>query len=174
MARDHLIDHNKPVFDHFHPKVYMIGLAFVVWFALAAWVLFDHKFDSVDDMALPLAMISALLLFVILLVAALTSVWKRHQLGDDGHAQNVAFRDWRLGNFAIWDGSLKSRDAAIDAPTARRRSIWTDCDRRRLSGLCASCKLARAGRTGGSPIRSSAAQHPRFATPGWQQSRRSR
>ena len=67
MARDHLIDHNKPVFDHFHPKVYMIGLAFVVWFALAAWVLFDHKFDSVDDMALPLAMISALLLFVILI-----------------------------------------------------------------------------------------------------------
>jgi hypothetical protein len=114
MARDHLIDHNKPVFDHFHPKVYMIGLAFVVWFALAAWVLFDHKFDRVDDMALPLAMISALLLFVILLVAALTSVWKRHRLGDDGHAQNVAFRDWRLGNFAIWDGSLKSRDAAID------------------------------------------------------------
>jgi hypothetical protein len=31
-----------------------------------------------------------------------------------------------------------------DAPTARRRSIWTDCDRRRLSGLCASCKLAQS------------------------------
>jgi hypothetical protein len=59
-------------------------------------------------------MVSVLLLFAIVLVAALTATWKRHRLADDGHAQSTAFRDWRHGDFAVWDGRLKGADAAID------------------------------------------------------------
>jgi hypothetical protein len=114
MARD-LADHNKPVFDYFHPKVYAIAMGFVVWFALAAWAFFDHKFDRIDDMALPLAMVSALLLFAVLLLAALTSTWRRHRVADErGDAPSLAFRDWRRGDFAVWDGKLKTAQAAID------------------------------------------------------------
>jgi hypothetical protein len=113
MARD-LVDHNKPVFDHVHPRVYTAAIGFVVWFAIAAWILFDHKFDSVDDMALPLAMISVLLLFVVLLLSALTAVGSRHQLPHDGDVGNIAYRDWRLGDFAVWGAKLKTTDAVID------------------------------------------------------------
>ena len=77
----------------------MIG--FVVWFALAAWILFDHKFDSVDDMALPLAMVSVLLLFAMLLLSALTAVGSRHRLPHDGDSRNVAYRDWRLATLIL-------------------------------------------------------------------------
>jgi hypothetical protein len=113
MARD-LVDHNKPVFDHVHPRVYTIAIGFVAWFALAAWILFDHKFDSVDDMALPLAMISVLLLFVLLLLTALTAVESRHRLPRDGNTGNIAYRDWRVGDFAVWGSKLKSTHAVID------------------------------------------------------------
>jgi hypothetical protein len=37
MARD-LVDHNKPVFDHVHPRIYTTAIGFVVWFAVAAWL----------------------------------------------------------------------------------------------------------------------------------------
>jgi hypothetical protein len=32
------IDHNKPVFDHLHPKIYATAIGLVAWFVLAAWV----------------------------------------------------------------------------------------------------------------------------------------
>lgn len=35
MSRD-LVAHNKPVFDHLHPKVYAGAVGLVVWFALSA------------------------------------------------------------------------------------------------------------------------------------------
>jgi hypothetical protein len=112
MARD-LVDHNKPVFDHVHPRVYTTAVGFVVWFALAAWILFDHKFDSVDDMALPLAMVSVLLLFVLLLLSALTALASRHR-SHDGDTGNASYRDWSHGDFEVWGARLKSSHAMID------------------------------------------------------------
>ncbi len=113
MARD-LVDHNKPVFDHVHPRVYATAIGLVVWFVLAAWILFDHKFDSVDDMALPLAMVSLLLLFAILLLSALTAVGSWHRLPHDGGVRNMAYSDWRHGDFAVWGARLNSTHAVID------------------------------------------------------------
>jgi hypothetical protein len=65
-------------------------------------------------MALPLAMVSVLLLFVVLLLSSLTSVGSRHRLPHDGDSLNIAYRDWLLGDFAVWGSRLKSTDAAID------------------------------------------------------------
>jgi hypothetical protein len=113
MVRD-LVDHNKPVFDHLHPRIYTAAIGFVAWFALAAWILFDHRVDKVDDMALPLAMVTVLLLFAVLLTTALSQVWKRHQMPGEGHARDIAFCDWRHGDFTVWGSKLKSMDAAID------------------------------------------------------------
>lgn len=113
MARD-LVEHNRPIFDYFHPKIYATAIGLVAWFALAAWILFDHQFGKPDDMSLPLAMVSVLLLIAVLLPLALSLVWKRHRMPYDHHPQNTTFRDWRLGDFVVWDSRLKSTHAAID------------------------------------------------------------
>jgi hypothetical protein len=67
MARE--FAHNKPVFEHLHRRVYAAAIGLVVWYAVAAWLLFDRK----DDIGLPLAMVSVLLLVAVLLPLA------RHQ-----------------------------------------------------------------------------------------------
>jgi hypothetical protein len=113
MTRD-LIRHNRPVFDHVHPRIFATAIGFVAWFVLAAWILFDHKFDTVDDMALPLAMASVLLFLTVLLLSTLMSMSKRHRLPRDGEALNIPFQDWKHGDFAVWGSRLKSTHAAID------------------------------------------------------------
>ena len=60
MARE-LVAHNKPVFEHLHRRVYAAAIGLVVWYAVAAWLLFDRK----DDIGLPLAMVSVLLLVAV-------------------------------------------------------------------------------------------------------------
>src|SRR5438445_10101020 len=75
MAKE-LVAHNKPVFDHLHPRVYQAAIGLVVWYVLSAWLLFDRK----DDIGLPLAMVSVLLLVAVLLPLSLALVWKRHRL----------------------------------------------------------------------------------------------
>ncbi|WP_035720369.1 hypothetical protein [Bradyrhizobium sp. ARR65] len=111
---ENLVDHNKPVFDYLHPRIYVVAIGLVVWFALAAWIFFDHQFGKPDDMSLPLAMVSVLLLFAVLLPWELSLVGKRHPKPHDRHPQDTTFRDWRLGDFAVWGSQLHSMHAAID------------------------------------------------------------
>ena len=66
MARD-LVDHNRPVFDFLHPRIYAAAVGLVVWFALAAWILFDHRFGKSGEVSLSLTMVSVLLFVAVLL-----------------------------------------------------------------------------------------------------------
>lgn len=97
MAKD-IIDHNRPVFDFLHPRIYAVAVSLVVWFALSAWILFGHRFGKSSQMSLTLAMVSVLLLMAVLLPSALSLVWKRHRMPSEGRAQNILFRDWRGGD----------------------------------------------------------------------------
>ena len=109
MAKE-LVAHNKPVFDHLHPRVYQAAIGLVVWYVLSAWLLFDRK----DDIGLPLAMVSVLLLVAVLLPLSLALVWKRHRLPHQRHPHQLSFRDWSVGDFAVWGAKIHSRHAAID------------------------------------------------------------
>jgi hypothetical protein len=109
MARQ-LVTHNKPVFDQFHPRVYGTAVGLVIWFALAAWILFDRQ----SDISLPLGMVSVLLLVAVLLPWSLSLVWKRHRLPSDRHVDKVSFNDWKAGDFAVWGSRIRSIHAAID------------------------------------------------------------
>jgi hypothetical protein len=109
MARD-LVAHNKPVFDQLHPRVYAAAVGLVGWFVLAAWILFDRQ----NDIALPLAMVSVLLLVAVLLPWSLALIWKKHRLPSQAHPDKTSFGDWRIGDFAVWGGRLKGMHAAID------------------------------------------------------------
>ena len=109
MARQ-FTTHNTPVFDQFHPRVYGAAVGLVVWFALAAWILFDRQ----SDISLPLGMASVLLLIAILLPWSLSLVWKRHRLPPERHVDGVSFNDWKTGDFVVWGSRIHSTDAAID------------------------------------------------------------
>jgi len=107
MSRE-LAHHNRPIFDQLHPNVYKAAVGLVAWFALAAWILFDRQ----NDIGLPLAIVSVLLLVAVLLPWSLSLVWQRHQM--DHRVPKIPFREWKIGDFAVWGSKLRSTDAAID------------------------------------------------------------
>lgn len=105
-----IVLHNRPVFDQIHPNIYGAAVGLVGWFALAAWILFDRQ----SDIALPLGIVSVLLLVAVLLPWSLSLVWKRHAMPDQRHPGSTSFHDWRIGDFAVWDSKLHGTHAAID------------------------------------------------------------
>ena len=107
MSRE-LVPHNRPIFDQLHPNVYKAAVGLVALFVLAAWILFDRQ----NDIGLPLAIVSVLLLVAVLLPWSLSLVWQRHQM--DQRVPNIPFREWKIGDFAVWGSKLRSTDAAID------------------------------------------------------------
>jgi hypothetical protein len=109
MARE-LVPHNRPVFDQLHPNLYKAAVGLVALFVLAAWILFDRQ----NDVGLPLAMVSVLLLVAVLLPWSLSLVWQRHQSEHQRHPNKISFRDWRIGDFAVWGSKLHGTQAAID------------------------------------------------------------
>jgi hypothetical protein len=109
MSRE-LVAHNRPVFDQFHSSVYATAIGLVVWFALAAWILFDRQ----NDIGLPLAMVSVLLLVAVLLPWSLFLVWKRYRMPHQRHPGRTSFHDWRTGDFAVWGSKIRATHAAID------------------------------------------------------------
>ena len=109
MAREP-VAHNRPLFDQLHPMVYGAAVGLVAWFAVAAWILFDRQ----NDIGLPLAMVSVLLLVAVLLPWSLSLVWRRHQMPHQRPPGKTSFHDWRMGDFAVWGSKLHGTDAAID------------------------------------------------------------
>jgi hypothetical protein len=109
MARE-LVAHNKPVFDQLHPNIYGAAVGLVVWFALAAWILFDRQ----SDIALLLAVVSVLLLVAVLLPWSLSLVWKKHRMPSQGLPIQPSFHDWKAGDFAVWGSKLHGTHAAVD------------------------------------------------------------
>ena len=83
------VSHNRPIFDQLHPAIYKAAVGLVAWFALAAWILFDRQ----NDIGLPLAMISVLLLVAVFLPWSLSLVWQKHQLADQRHLEEISFQD---------------------------------------------------------------------------------
>lgn len=109
MSRD-LVAHNKPVFDQLHPKIYGAAVGLVTWFALMAWVLFGRSAET----SLSLIFVTVLFLVAVLVPWVMSLVWKKYQLPYEQHPQQVSFKDWRDGEFAVWGAKLHGSHAAID------------------------------------------------------------
>ena len=107
MSRE-FVRHNRPVFDQLHPNLYKAAVGLVALFVLAAWILFDRQ----NDIGLPLAIVSVLLLVAVLLPWSLSLVWQRHQM--DQRVPKIPFREWKIGDFVVWGSKLRSTHAAID------------------------------------------------------------
>ena len=110
MTRNIVNQHNQPVSDNLHPKVYGIAAGLVAWFVLSAWMLFDRN----GYVALALAMVTVLLLIAILLPWSLSRVWKKYRARDQENAEPPTLRDWGSGDFSVWGATLHGSHAAID------------------------------------------------------------
>jgi hypothetical protein len=108
MTRE-LANHNRPTFQQLHPNVPKVAAGLVAWFVLMAWVFFDRQ----SLIGLPLAFVTVLFLVVGLLLGALSLVWYRHRPAHTRHPNKIPFRDWSVGDFAVWDGKLRGSEAAI-------------------------------------------------------------
>lgn len=109
MSRE-LVAHNKPVFDQLHPRIFGAAVGLVAWFALMAWVLFDHGGDA----SLSLMFVTVLFVVAVLLPWSMSLVWKKHQLPHEPHSQQTTLRDWAAGDFAVWGAKVRGTHAAID------------------------------------------------------------
>jgi hypothetical protein len=109
MSRE-LVAHNRPVFDHLHPKIYGAAVGLIGWFALMAWVLFDHGGQT----SLALTFMTVLFIVAVLLTWTLSQVWKRFQMPYEQHPQQPSLHDWQHGDFVVWGAKLRGSHAAID------------------------------------------------------------
>jgi hypothetical protein len=117
------------VFDQLHPKIYGAAVGLVGWFALMAWVLFDHGGQT----SLALTFMTVLFIVAVLLPWTLSQVWKRFQMPYEHPARETSLHDWRNGDFVVW-GCETSRHTCRHrrAAAADRGFLRPDRDRDRL------------------------------------------
>ena len=110
MSRE-LVAHNRPVFDHLHPKIYGAAAGLIGWFTLMAWVLFDRSNDASEA----LMWVTVLFVVAIALPAVLSLVGrKNYGMPHEGHPRPPTLHDWRAGDFEVWGAKLRGTQAAID------------------------------------------------------------
>jgi hypothetical protein len=103
--------HNRVHRDQFHPLIYRVAGGLAVWFALSAWILFDHR----GDIELPLTFISILLLMALGIPWILWRQWRKYGRAEHGsERETVSLRDWGNGDIDVWGARLHSSDAAIN------------------------------------------------------------
>jgi hypothetical protein len=105
-----LVAHNRPVFDHLHPNIYMSAVALVAWFALSAWVLFDRG----GYVSLLLVFVTFLFFIAIAVPALLALLWRKYRMPRQGHPHALSFHDWKAGDLAVWGARIRNTHAAID------------------------------------------------------------
>jgi hypothetical protein len=128
MSRE-LVDHNHPAnetYTQLHSSVPKIAAGLVAWYVLMAWIFFDGDAQS-SLVALPLAFITVLFLVVGLCFSGSFLVSYRHQPEAGKHPNEVPFRDWSTGKFAVWGSQQSAAQAATEIllPIAAAASLMT-------------------------------------------------
>jgi hypothetical protein len=104
----------QEISDHLHPRIYMAAAALLVWFVIAAWLLFGGS----GYIELALAMISVL---VFMTMAIPLALWRANLTA---RRSNVSLRateqgsesldKWLRGRFATWTDQERGSTAAIE------------------------------------------------------------
>jgi hypothetical protein len=101
----------QEVSDHLHPRIYTAAAGLLVWFVIAAWLLFG---DS-GYIGLALAMISVLVFIAIAIPLALWRTNRTAQRASHATEQGSEPLDkWLRGQFATWTDQEKGSTAAIE------------------------------------------------------------
>ena len=102
------------VSDHLHPRIHMAAAGLLIWFVIAAWLLFGGS-GYID---LALAMISVLVFMAVVIPLALwrTSLTAQRSDGLPHAAEETSdtFDRWLRGRFATWTDQESAWTAAIE------------------------------------------------------------
>lgn len=100
--------------DHLHPRIYMAAAGLLVWFVIAAWLLFGGS----GYIELALAMISVLVFMTLAIPLAL---WRTNRTARrSGVSSRVteqgseSLDQWLRGRFATWTDHERGSTAAIE------------------------------------------------------------
>jgi hypothetical protein len=100
--------------DHLHPRIYMAGAGLLVWFVVAAWLLFGGS----GYIELALAMISVLVFMALAIPLALwrtNLTARRSAISSRAPEQGSESLDkWLRGRFATWTDQERGSTAAIE------------------------------------------------------------
>jgi hypothetical protein len=104
----------QPVSDHLHPRIYMAAAGLLIWFVVAAWLLFGGS----GYIELALAIISVL---VFMAIAIPLMLWRTNLtaqgLNVSSHPTEPASESlskWLRGRFATWTDQERGSTAAIE------------------------------------------------------------
>ena len=95
-----------------HDLVYRFIVALSAWLVLSAW-----GFSFIGGGAgLVLAVVSALILFMVALSGALRHIWRKSTAKDAGSAVHPSAAAWLSGEFETHTGTVKGSRATIEIP----------------------------------------------------------
>jgi hypothetical protein len=104
----------QDVSDHLHPRIQMAAAGLLIWFVIAAWLLFGGS----GYIELALAMISVLVFMAIAIPLALwrTNLTAQRSAGLSGGAEQASdtLDKWLRGRFATWTDQQRGSTAAIE------------------------------------------------------------
>lgn len=107
----HPLRHNRHVESDLHPAIYKTAAGLVLWFGIAAWLLFA----SSDYQKFDLVMVS----FVMLAAVSIPSIvlaTRRHFMRTHMHAEDTAphsLHAWLAGDFETWQARIPAGEAAV-------------------------------------------------------------
>jgi hypothetical protein len=104
-----IVRHNRPVFEHLHPLVYLAMGGLVLWFIAAAWSFADSPYADYL-----LVIVSGFMLIAMAIPLVLWCTWHRNRERDDARDHRQSFREWASGEFDIGHERLKSSEAVIE------------------------------------------------------------
>jgi hypothetical protein len=102
--------HNRPVWVDLHPLVHAAIAGLVLWFVVAAWMLFGGW----EDMRLVLAVVSGFFFVAIAIPGTLWLTWRKHRDPDAARSDGVSLREWAAGEFDTAQGPRNAADAAVE------------------------------------------------------------
>ncbi len=100
--------------NHLHPRIHMAAAGLLIWFVIAAWLLFG----GAGYIELALTMVSVLVFMAIAIPLAL---WRTNQAAQRASGSPQATEQtpdslgkWLRGRFATWTDQEKSSTAAVE------------------------------------------------------------
>lgn len=101
----HSLSPQKPSSDRFHPAIYAFIAGLVVMYVISAFDFGDHGY--IDYL---LVVVAGFFVIAMGIPFLLWRTWLNQTRAD---ASAGSLREWARGEYEIWEGSLKGREAAL-------------------------------------------------------------
>lgn len=102
--------HKGDTTSDLHPAIYRVIIGSLVFWVIAAWAFFAGGSGYGAAIVGIIAVFAIVSFFIFNRIAAIE---KNHPDGGRAEPSRISIRDWLSGEFEIWSGHLRGRDAAI-------------------------------------------------------------